>query len=139
MTRMTRSAFIPSAVVQSQSAAADRRMPAMFRKLLVAISRPFSWSPLRCCSKALSGTAKRPPKNPTKIKLTAASVNDCDERESRMANRLIPIDAQPLQAEPDLPPRIEIDRAFRRRRRDVRNPKAERAAEHRDRHDDDAD
>ena len=43
----------------------------VFRKLVVAMSRPFSPCPLFCCRKALRGTTNSPPENPRRASATA--------------------------------------------------------------------
>ena len=47
-TSMMRSGVKWSTSVNSESAADANMIAIMFRKLLVAISRPFSWPPARC-------------------------------------------------------------------------------------------
>ena len=69
----------------------------MFRKLLVAIRRPFSCSPLFCCSSAFSGTANNPAKKPTIVRLTAAvaGVADCERKIAKAPMPIDPIGARP--------------------------------------------
>jgi hypothetical protein len=84
--------------LNSDSAPDAIMIATMFRKLLVAISRPFSSPPARCCSSAFSGTAKKPPKKPIRVRLIAASVKDRPDAASAMANTPMPI--APIGASP---------------------------------------
>ena len=97
-TRMIRSAVSPRMSRQSHSAPDATMIASMLRKLLVAMRRPFSSSPLFCCRSAFSGTANSPPKNPTIVRFSAARENECPDRERSTANTPMPID--PIGASP---------------------------------------
>ena len=97
----------------------------MLRKLLVAIRRPFSSPPLFCCSSAFSGTANRPPKKPTSVRLIAAQ-RERVARARRARSRTRPCRSRrsaPARA-PPCRPTAGRPRGCRRRCRWRRTPSA---------------
>ena len=70
----------------------------MFRKLLVAISRPFSWPPLRCCSSAVQRDREQTAEEPDqreidrgqRERVTRARERDREDAHADRANRCEP-------------------------------------------------
>ena len=70
----------------------------MLKTLFVAINRPFSSRPLRCCNNAFRGTAKKPPENPKKTSAHAAQLNEGCAAKSPTEN--IPMPTAPRGTSP---------------------------------------
>ncbi len=89
-TNSTRSADMPSRVWQVHKTPEARRTPKVLIKLMVAIRRPFSPLPLRCCTKALRGTMSNPPARPRVMRSPAAMLKCGGSRAKAKALKPMP-------------------------------------------------